>query len=87
MWINCLDIVRWLICHLQFMLALLEHSPDIYLDEIQEQLQEQHNVTVSLASISRTLHRLGLASYAGAHRSWTEESEAQFLQNVVSSGI
>src|SRR5205823_2907335 len=44
------------------MLALLEHSPDIYLDEIQEQLQEQHNVSVSLAAISRTLHRLGISS-------------------------
>ena len=39
------------------MLALLEHTPDLYLDEIQEQLQEQHNITVSLKTISRTLKR------------------------------
>lgn len=44
------------------MTALLEHSPDIYLDEIQEQLAEQHNISVSLASISRTLKRLGISS-------------------------
>jgi arginine repressor len=44
------------------MLALLEHSPDIYLDEIQEQLQEQHNFTASLNTISRTLKRLGISS-------------------------
>ncbi|KAF8239291.1 hypothetical protein L208DRAFT_1471778 [Tricholoma matsutake] len=46
----------------QFMVALLEHTPDLYLDEIQEQLQEQHNVTVSLNTISRTLKRLGISS-------------------------
>ena len=27
---------------IQYMLGLVEHSPDIYLDEIQEQLLEQH---------------------------------------------
>jgi len=30
------------------MLALIEHSPDIYLDEIQEHLLEQHGIKVSL---------------------------------------
>jgi transposase len=44
------------------MLALIEHSPDIYLDEIQEQLLDQHNIKISLDSISRTLKRLGLSS-------------------------
>ena len=44
------------------MLALLEHSPDLYLDELQNQLQVQHNVDVSLATISRTLKRLGIGS-------------------------
>jgi len=47
---------------LQFMLALIEHSPDIYLDEIQESLLEQHDINVSLPSISRTLKRLGMSS-------------------------
>jgi len=42
------------------MLALLEHSLDLYLDEIQAQLQVQHNVEVSLATIWRTLKRLGI---------------------------
>ncbi|KAF8475260.1 hypothetical protein DFH94DRAFT_672848 [Russula ochroleuca] len=46
----------------RFMLALLEHSPDIYLDKIQEQLQEQHNFTASLNTISQTLKRLGISS-------------------------
>lgn len=44
------------------MLALLEHSPDIYLDEIQEQLCDMHAINVSLATISRTLKRLGIGS-------------------------
>jgi transposase len=46
----------------QFMLALLEHMPDLYLDEIQEQLHEQHDVSVSLAALSRILKRLGISS-------------------------
>ena len=44
------------------MLGLLEQCPDMYLDEIQEQLEEQNNVVVSLAMIYRTLHHLGITS-------------------------
>jgi transposase len=44
------------------MLALIEHTPDIYLDEMQEQLYVQHDVDVSLATLCRTLHRLGIGS-------------------------
>ena len=44
------------------MLALLEHSPDIYLDELQEQLEEQHNIKVSISTLSNTLKRLGITS-------------------------
>jgi arginine repressor len=46
----------------QFIIALLEHSPDLYLDEIQEQLDEQHGIHVSLSTISRTLKRIGITS-------------------------
>ncbi|KAF8804711.1 hypothetical protein BYT27DRAFT_7213829 [Phlegmacium glaucopus] len=48
--------------HCEFLLALLEHSPDIYLDELQEQLEEQHNIKVSISTISNTLKRLGITS-------------------------
>jgi hypothetical protein len=44
------------------MLALLEHSPDLYLDEIQEQLKSLHDLDVSIAMIWRTLKRLGLTN-------------------------
>ena len=47
---------------LQFMLALLDRNPDIYLDEIQEQLGDQHGIEISLATIWRTLKRLGITS-------------------------
>ncbi|KAK7001075.1 hypothetical protein R3P38DRAFT_2415535, partial [Favolaschia claudopus] len=47
---------------LQFLLALIDHTPDIYLDEIQEQLFIQHDLRVSMATISRTMKRLGLSS-------------------------
>ncbi|KAJ7186359.1 hypothetical protein B0H12DRAFT_965175, partial [Mycena haematopus] len=46
----------------KFMIALIEHTPDIYLDEIQEYLQIQHDMDISLTTISRTLHRLGYGS-------------------------
>ncbi|KAJ7303475.1 hypothetical protein DFH08DRAFT_722169 [Mycena albidolilacea] len=48
--------------HIKFMLALLEHTPNMYLDEIQEQLYNQHDVDTSLATLSRTLSRLGISS-------------------------
>jgi hypothetical protein len=44
------------------MLALLEHSPDLYLDEIQEQLIDQHDMDISLSTLWRTLKRLGISS-------------------------
>lgn len=44
------------------MLALIERSPDIYLDEIQEQLLELHGINVSLSAICKTLKRLGMSS-------------------------
>lgn len=46
----------------KFMLALLDRNPDIYLDEIQEQLGDQHGMEISLAMIWRTLKRLGITS-------------------------
>ena len=39
-----------------------EHIPDLYLDEIQEQLLLLHDCDVSLDTISLTLHRLGYSS-------------------------
>jgi len=44
------------------MLGMLEHSPDLYLDEIQEQLSTVHGLELSLRTICRTLKRLGMTS-------------------------
>jgi hypothetical protein len=44
------------------MLALIERQPDIYLDEIAEQLTEQQNISVSLSTIQRSLKLLGITS-------------------------
>ncbi|KAJ7359801.1 hypothetical protein DFH08DRAFT_685913 [Mycena albidolilacea] len=46
----------------KLMVALIKHTPDIYLDKIQEFLYTQHDVDVSLATISCTLHHLGYRS-------------------------
>lgn len=44
------------------MLGLLEHSPDLYLDEIQEEMWAKHAINVSLSAVCRTLKRLGMTS-------------------------
>jgi len=46
----------------QHMLGLLEHSPDLYLDEIQEEMWVKHAIDVSLSTVCRTLKRLGMTS-------------------------
>ncbi|KIK90927.1 hypothetical protein PAXRUDRAFT_70621, partial [Paxillus rubicundulus Ve08.2h10] len=46
----------------QFMLGLLEHSPDLYLDEIQEQLYSLYWVDISIATIWQTMKHLGISS-------------------------
>lgn len=52
----------------QFVLAIIDHSPDIYLDEIQDELQEQHGIVVSISTIWRTLKRLGITSKKVCHQ-------------------
>jgi transposase len=44
------------------MLGMLEHTPDLYLDEIQEQLSAVHGLELSLRTICRTLKHLGMTS-------------------------
>jgi len=45
-----------------YLLTLIERTPDIYLDELVEELQRQHNISVSVATMSRTLKLLGLTN-------------------------
>jgi hypothetical protein len=49
------------------MLGLLDHSPDLYLDEIQEQIASVHGIEISLNTITRTLKRLGMTSKKASH--------------------
>jgi transposase len=49
------------------MLGLLDHSPDLYLDEIQEQIASVHGIELSLSTITRTLKRLGMTSKKASH--------------------
>jgi hypothetical protein len=46
----------------QHMFGLLEHSPDLYLDEIQEEMWVKHAIDVSISTVCRTLKRLGMTS-------------------------
>ncbi|KAF8589087.1 hypothetical protein K439DRAFT_1612985 [Ramaria rubella] len=46
----------------EFMLALVDQRPDIYLDEIAEELIAQHGVSISLATIQWTVKLLGITT-------------------------
>jgi hypothetical protein len=45
--------------HRQYIEALIERTPDIYLHEIQEELTSNRGVNVSLSCISVSIHRRG----------------------------
>ncbi|KAJ3861333.1 hypothetical protein EV359DRAFT_47419, partial [Lentinula novae-zelandiae] len=47
-------------CKLMF--GLIEHSPDIYLDEIQDELYYSYDLMLSISTIWRTLRRLGICN-------------------------
>ncbi|KAH7098207.1 hypothetical protein BKA62DRAFT_581118, partial [Auriculariales sp. MPI-PUGE-AT-0066] len=44
--------------HLKFILGLLEHSPDLYLDEIKDELWFRFDIGVSLATLCKELKEL-----------------------------
>ncbi|KAJ3928437.1 MAG: hypothetical protein NXY57DRAFT_902023 [Lentinula lateritia] len=48
--------------HCQHLVSLIEHSPDLYLDELQIELLMQYGIEVSIPTICRTLQRLGYSS-------------------------
>lgn len=45
-----------------YILSILQAQPALYIDEVQAALLEYRNVEVSLATLSRTLHRLALSN-------------------------
>lgn len=63
------------------MLGMLDYSPDLFLDEIQDQLQCVHGLEISLRTISRTLKRLGTTSkkVSGIHTIDTCLTVSSFL--------
>ncbi|THV04245.1 hypothetical protein K435DRAFT_583186, partial [Dendrothele bispora CBS 962.96] len=48
--------------NMEFLVAIVDRTPDIYLDEIQLQLLSQHGVDVCIDTIHRSLKRLGYSS-------------------------
>ncbi|KIJ24496.1 hypothetical protein M422DRAFT_84720, partial [Sphaerobolus stellatus SS14] len=44
----------------KFLVSLLEHSPNLYLDELVKELEVQHGIHVSISTVWRTLQRLGM---------------------------
>ncbi|KIJ39962.1 hypothetical protein M422DRAFT_81290, partial [Sphaerobolus stellatus SS14] len=39
----------------EFLVALLEHSPNLYLDKLTEELEVQHGILVNISTVWRTL--------------------------------
>ncbi|KAF9495357.1 hypothetical protein BDN71DRAFT_1391830, partial [Pleurotus eryngii] len=68
----------------QFLLALVEQDPDIYLDEIQWQLVDHQGIQVSLPTIDRTLHRLGITNkkLSRAVQEHSDEARWQFTLTI-----
>ncbi|KAG1859728.1 hypothetical protein F4604DRAFT_1588976, partial [Suillus subluteus] len=52
-----------------FLEACIERQPDILLTEMQDQLRETCGVEVSIATISRTIHRRGFTRKKVCHHS------------------
>ncbi|THU95385.1 hypothetical protein K435DRAFT_666464, partial [Dendrothele bispora CBS 962.96] len=48
--------------NMQFLIAIVDRNPDIYLDEIQDEIWTQHGVDVSIKTIHNSLKRLGYSS-------------------------
>jgi hypothetical protein len=48
--------------HLQYMLRLLDHKPDLHLDEIAVDLKKKIGVLPSLSTIHRSLKLLGYST-------------------------
>ncbi|THU77560.1 hypothetical protein K435DRAFT_702093 [Dendrothele bispora CBS 962.96] len=48
--------------NMQFLIAVVDRTPDIYLDEIQQELLTQHGVDMSIGTIHNSLKRLGYSS-------------------------
>ena len=74
----------------QHMLGLLEHSLDLYLDEIQEEMWLKHAIDVSLSTLCRTLKRLRMTSkkvitlsHAILHDTHTFDSSQRLLLSTV----
>ncbi|KIK73649.1 hypothetical protein PAXRUDRAFT_20640 [Paxillus rubicundulus Ve08.2h10] len=73
----------------EFMLALLQHLLDLYLDKIQEQLLTLHQVSISLSTIWQTLKQLGLSSKQnvvtkpGRHSQWPLVMKPQIVSCVL----
>ncbi|KZT21221.1 hypothetical protein NEOLEDRAFT_1073924, partial [Neolentinus lepideus HHB14362 ss-1] len=66
--------------HTQFLIAVLEQSPDLYLDEIADELDAVHGVEVSLAALWQTMKRLGFRAKQQLSKAASERNEEMRLK-------
>ncbi|KAF8578975.1 hypothetical protein K439DRAFT_1360595 [Ramaria rubella] len=67
---------------MQFILVLIDQQPNIYLEENAEELIEQHNVSVSLATIQWMIKLLGLTTKKGSAAEHCEDAWQYFLYRI-----
>ncbi|EJD36823.1 hypothetical protein AURDEDRAFT_25198, partial [Auricularia subglabra TFB-10046 SS5] len=65
--------------HIKFVLGLLEHSPDLYLDEIVEELWYRHGVEIGLSTLYVNLKELGITTKFLSKRAIEQLEEKRFL--------
>ncbi|KZV85451.1 hypothetical protein EXIGLDRAFT_577118, partial [Exidia glandulosa HHB12029] len=71
---------------MQFLLALIKHSPDLYLDEIAEELYYMHGIEPGLSTIHETLRFLGFGDLKCLSKRAREKSVAKIFDYVMQAG-
>ena len=64
----------------QYVLATLERTPDMYLDELVDELATHFDIPVSISTLSHTLKRLGMSNkkLSKVASEWCEVSRLEF---------
>ncbi|KAI0324835.1 hypothetical protein GY45DRAFT_1288267, partial [Cubamyces sp. BRFM 1775] len=72
--------------HLQYLTTFLQHSPDVYLLEMRDQLEHMCGVSVSISTVWRTLKTLGFTCKKLSKRALERNGERR-LQYTIQMGL
>lgn len=72
--------------HIKFVLAILAHSPDLYLEEIRDELWYRHNVNVPLSTLDYNLKELDITTKSLSKRA-IEQTLDKRVSYLVEAGV